>query len=325
MISLKTKYLGLELKNPIIVSSSGLTNSVEKIKKLEENGAGAVVLKSLFEEQIVHEAQKLSETSDYPEADDYVNFYVRNSSVNDYLKLIEGTKKEVAIPVIASINCVSSEEWIEFASKIQDAGADALEINVFYLPKDFDSKADVYESTYFELATKIKEIITIPVAFKLGNNFTNLLRVVNQLYIRKVDGVVLFNRFYAPDIDIKNNKIVSAEVFSSYADIRQSLRWVGIVSGKIDKIDIAASTGIHSGEAVIKQLLAGATVTQICSVLYKNGSGYIKQILNDIEQWMKTNNYNSIDEFRGKMSYKKIADPTVYERAQFMKYFSNYQ
>ena len=325
MIDLKTKYLGLELRNPIIVSSSGLTNSVEKIKKLEENGAGAVVLKSLFEEQITHEAGKLSETSDYPEAEDYVNFYVRNSSVNDYLKLIEDVKKEVNIPVIASINCVSSKEWIEFASKIQDAGADALEINIFYLPTNVDSKPEVYESIYFELATKIKEYISIPVAFKLGNNFTNLLRVVNQLYIRQVKGVVLFNRFYAPDIDTLNKKMVSSEVFSSYADIRQSLRWVGIISGRIDKIDIAASTGIHDGEAVVKQLLAGASATQVCSVLYKNGAEYIKKMLADVEQWMEKNNYSSIDEFKGKMSYKNIQDPTVYERAQFMKYFSNYQ
>lgn len=325
MIDLKTKYLGLELKNPIVVSSSGLTNSVEKIKKLEENGAGAVVLKSLFEEQIKYEAGKLSETSDYPEAEDYVNFYVKNSSVNEYLKLIEGAKKEVNIPVIASINCVSAKEWLDFATKIQEAGADALEINIFYLPSSVDAKPDFYEAIYFELASKIKEYISIPVAFKLGNNFTNLLRVVNELFIRQVEGVVLFNRFYAPDIDTKNKKIVSAEVFSSYADIRQSLRWVGIISGQIDKIDIAASTGIHDGEAVVKQILAGATATQICSVLYKNGAESIREIIADVEQWMEKNNYSSIEEFRGKMSYKNIPDPTVYERAQFMKYFSNYQ
>jgi len=325
MINLETVYLSLQLKNPVVISSSGLTNSVEKIKKLEDNGAGAVVLKSLFEEQINYEAGKLMVSSNYPEASDYITMYTKENAVNEYLKLIKDAKRAVSIPVIASINCISTDEWIDFASKIEQAGADALELNVFILPTNKNAVSGEYENVYFDLAGKIKKIVDIPVAMKLGNTFTNLPALVNRLHATGINGVVLFNRFYEPDIDIKNMKIVSSEIFSTPADIRKSLRWIGIIYDKIPKIDLAASTGIHNGEAIIKQLLAGAKVTQICSSIYKNGPEHIKLLLKEIEDWMNNNNYNNIGQFRGKLSYKSIKDPVLYERAQFMKYFSSIQ
>ncbi|MFP4023333.1 MAG: dihydroorotate dehydrogenase-like protein [Thiohalospira sp.] len=322
MSRLETTYLGLKLKNPVIVGSSGLTSSIDKIKEIEKKGAGAVVLKSLFEEQINFEAGSLADSSDSPEALDYVKYYTKNNTVQEYLELIRKAKAEVKIPVIASINCVSAKDWVDFAKKIEQAGADALEVNVFVLPNDRNAPGEKYESIYFDLADKLKKIITIPFAFKLGSHFSNLVGFIQKLH---VPGVVLFNRFYAPDIDIDQMKFVSAEVFSSPSDIRNSLRWVGIVSSKISRVDIAASTGVHDGKAVIKQILAGATAVQVCSTLYKNGIGQLENIIADLETWMKKNGFDHINEFRGKMSYHKIDDPLVYERSQFMKYFSSIQ
>ncbi len=320
MSQLETTYLGLKLKNPVIVGSSGLTSSIDKIKQIEQKGAGAIVLKSIFEEQIKFEAGNLANGSSSPEAWDYLNHYVKHNTVQEYLDLIKQAKKEVKIPVIASINCVSAKEWIGFAKSIEEAGADAIEINVFILPNDRNASAEKYENIYFDLAEKLKGILNIPFAFKLGSHFTNLVGFIQKL---NVQGVVLFNRFYAPDIDIDELKFTSSEVFSSPADIRNSLRWVGIISSKISRLDIAASTGIHDGKAVIKQILAGATAVQVCSTLYKNGIDHLENILKDVEEWMAKHGYESIDEFRGKMSYAKIDDPLIYERSQFMKYFSN--
>ncbi len=322
MSQLETTYLGLKLKNPVIVGSSGLTSSIEKIKKIEKAGAGAIVLKSIFEEQIKFEAGKMANGSDSPEALDYVNFYVKNNTLQEYLDLIKKAKEEVKIPIIASINCVSSKEWTGFAKSIEEAGADAVEINVFVLPNDRNAPAEKYENIYFELAEKLKSTLKIPFAFKLGSHFSNLTGFIQKL---NVPGVVLFNRFYAPDIDIDNFKFTAAEVFSSPSDIRNSLRWVGIISSKVSKMDIAASTGVHDGKAIIKQLLAGANAVQVCSAIYKNGIDYLETMIKEVEDWMSKHGYNNIDEFRGKMSYSNIDDPLVYERSQFMKYFSSIQ
>jgi dihydroorotate dehydrogenase (fumarate) len=320
MSQLETTYLGLKLKNPIIVGSSGLTSSIDKIKKIEKAGAGAIVLKSIFEEQIKFEAGSLSNSSGSPEAWDYVNHYVKENTLQEYLDLIKKAKQEVNIPVIASINCVSAKEWVGFAKSIEEAGADALEVNVFVLPNDKNAGADRYENIYFDLADKLKKTITIPFAFKLGSHFSNLVGFVQKL---NVPGVVLFNRFYAPDIDIDQMKFTSSEVFSSPADIRNSLRWVGIISSKITRLDIAASTGVHDGKAVIKQLLAGASAVQVCSTLYKNGIDHLEVMTKEIKDWMDKKGYDHLNEFKGKMSYDRIEDPLVYERSQFMKYFSN--
>lgn len=323
MLSLETTYLGLKLKNPIVVSSSGLTSSVPKIVEMEKAGAGAVVLKSLFEEQILHEAGLLEVSNDYPEASDYIRSYTKANSVSQYLTLIKEAKAAVNIPVIASINCVSSRDWIGFARRVEEAGADALEVNVFFLPTDSEKPASFYERTYLELAEKLREAISIPLVFKLGNHFTNVLWLIRELYYRKVNGVVLFNRFYEPDIDINRMKMVASEVFSHPADVRNTLRWVALSADMVPNLSLAASTGIHSGEAVVKMLLAGANVAQVCSAVYKSGPMAITQMLSFLEKWMGDKEFKKIEDFRGLHSYAKIADPAAYERSQFMRYFSN--
>lgn len=323
MRNLETSYMGLKLKNPIIVSSSGLTNSVEKIKLLEEKNAGAVVLKSLFEEQINFEAGDLLRYNDFPGAEDYILTYSKNNSVEEYLKLIREAKRAVSIPIIASLNCISATDWSQFATRVEEAGADAIELNIYLFPNKKDISAEELENKYYAIVRKVKSLIKIPIAVKIGSQFTNLPAFVEQLSANGASAVVLFNRFYEPDIDIQEMKITSSEVFSNPTNIRNSLRWVGIISESVNGIQISASTGIHSGEAVVKQLLAGATTVQICSVIYKNGTSEINKILNDLTDWMTQKNFKTIKDFRGKMSSKSIANPSVYERAQFMKYFSN--
>ncbi len=325
MANLSTTFAGMKLRNPFIISSSGITSSLEKIRRLDTLGAGAIVLKSIFEEQILYETRRNLGDTDYPEALDYVKAYTRDNHLGDYLSLIKEAKRAIHIPVIASINCVTASEWIDFAKQIESVGADALEVNVFFLPTDKNKSSNDYEKVYFELLSGIKDKITIPVIIKLGSHFTNIVYLVNQLYFRKADGVTLFNRFYEPDIDIHNLEIISSEVFSSPSDLRLSLRWIGLVSAEVEHIDIAASTGIHSGEAAIKQIVAGAKAVQICSVLYKSGLEILPKMIDRFESWMLENNFKSVEEFRGKLNYSNISDPALYERAQFMKYFSTQQ
>ena len=322
MIDLSTTYGGLKLKSPLIVSSSGLTSSVERIKKMEQAGAGAVVLKSLFEEQIMFEVSSMSAGSDYPEAADYLNAYARENSLESYLSMIREAKTAVGIPVIASINCVKSNEWIEFAKKMEQAGADALELNIYFLPIEKDKDSRTYEKAYLDLVSGVKKHTSLPVMVKLGHGFTNITWMVNQLYQRGAASVVLFNRLYAPDIDTSDLSFGSAEVLSSPADLRFSLRWVGIVSSQVKEIDLAASTGVHSGLAAIKQILAGATAVQVCSVLYRNGIDYLRDMIDEMKGWMKRITISSPSEFKGKMNYSNLKDPSVYERSQFIKYFS---
>ncbi|MBI9057427.1 MAG: dihydroorotate dehydrogenase-like protein [Labilibaculum sp.] len=327
MINLETTYMGLQLKNPLIVSSSGLTNSVRKIKIIEEKGAGAVVLKSLFEEQISNEAKHLISKDpanvSYPEAEDYIQTYIKGNSVSNYLSLIKDAKEAVSIPVIASINCVSSSDWTHFAKEIEKAGADAIELNTFIVPTDRNMSSTEYENLYYNIFKAVKKEVSIPVSLKIGIYFTNLFSVANRLNADGADAIVLFNRFYEPDIDIETMQISSAEVLSSASDIRKSLRFVGMLSDKIKGLDISASTGIHDGEAAIKQLLAGAKTVQICSTVYEHGFDQITNILEDISKWMNRKEFKSIDEFRGSLNYGSIPNPALYERAQFMKYFSN--
>lgn len=322
MANLETTYLGLKLKNPVIVSSSGLTSSLNKIEQLARADAAAVVLKSLFEEQIRMEAGAMLQDADYPEALDYISNYARNNAIDDYLKLIEEAREKVDIPVIASINCISSSEWISFARSIEEAGAQALELNVFVMPNEIHEHGGGYEAMYYEILNKVVPQLSIPVSVKLGQHFSNIPGLVNNLHAHGAKGVVLFNRFYAPDIDLDDLSFTSSEVFSSPADIRQSLRWVGIVSSLVDKIDICASTGVHDGGAVIKQILAGARAVQVCSVLYKEGPQHLKKIISAIPEWMDAHNFENIREFRGRLSYRNIPDPSIFERAQFMKYFA---
>jgi dihydroorotate dehydrogenase (fumarate) len=325
MISLTTNYLGLSLQSPLIVSSSGLASTVDKIRHFEELGAGAIVLKSLFEEQINYEAGSMVENGLSPEAHDYITRYSKASALENYLKLIEEAKKVVKMPVFASINCMSVNEWVSFAKDIEMAGADALELNVFFVASDLGESSEKLENHYNDIIVKVRSVTRLPIAVKIGYYFTNLVNMVNNLYVRGANAVVLFNRFYEPDIDIERMQLTTAGVFSKPADIRQTLRWIGIVSDKVSKIDLAASTGVHDGKAAIKQILAGAKAVQVCSVLYEKGNEQIKIMNEEIRQWMIRKNYTGIEDFRGKLNYKSIADPSMYERSQFMKYFSTYQ
>lgn len=320
---LKTSYLGLEIKSPVIVSSSRLTSNVENIRVTEENGAGAVVLKSLFEEQIMYNIQEQSVSGSYPEADEYISSYVRAHSVDSYIDLIREAKKNVSIPVIASINCYSTGSWIDFAKRIEDAKADALEINAFFMPIDKKASSSDTEKKYFEIIERLLNKISIPLVMKIGQRFTNVLYMVDQFHSRQVKGVVMFNRFFEPDIDIQNKDLMAAPIFSENNEMRYVLRWIAMASALNLKIDISASTGVKNGDDVIKYLLAGANTVQVCSALYKNGLPYIRTINDRLIQWMKQNNHSNIDEFRGMLNWKNSVKPFTFERTQFMRYFSS--
>lgn len=323
-MDLTTTYLGLKLKNPIIIGSSGLTKSVEKIKELADNGAGAVVLKSLFEEQILAEVSRniYEDQSGYTDAYEYISEYTKEHNIDKYLDLIKKSKEAVDIPVIASINCISDNEWMSFAKKFEDAGADALEINVSMLPADDNRSGEENEKIYFDIIEKVSKEVNIPISLKMSHYSAGLSNLIKKIcWTKNVNGIVLFNRYYSPDIDIDNFKITSSNIFSSSEEISISLRWIALLSGKVE-CDLAASTGVHDGEGVIKQILAGATAVQIVSAIYKNGSNHILSILEFIEHWMSKNNFSKLDDFRGKMSYEKIDNPAAFERVQFMKYFA---
>ena len=329
MADLSTKYLGLNLRNPIVAGSSGLTNSVKDIVEMEKNGAGAVVLKSIFEEQILLEAEhKLKNAqedgmmyTDHSETFDYIDLHVKEKELSGYINMIREAKRSVQIPVIASINAITASEWTNFARQIEQAGADALELNIFLMPFNFDKSCSENEQATINILKKVKSLVKIPVSVKISPYFSNLGSVIMQLAENGADGVVIFNRFSSPDIDITKLKVTSAEILSTPHDISNSLRWVAIMSKRV-KMSIAASTGIHDGEAVVKQLLAGATVTQVVSALYKHGPEYISTMLNYVTDWMEDLGYNYIGQFRGKLSQSAAENPYVYERMQFMRYFS---
>lgn len=323
MIDIKTKYAGLFLRNPLIVGSSGLTNNPSKIKEFEKAGAGAVVLKSLFEEQIEMNADSLLQEADYPDAADYIRNYVKAHQITDYIALIQEVKAQCAIPVIASINCYKADMWVDFARQVELAGADALELNVFFLETDLCYNCNELQERYVNIIRKVKEIVSIPVIMKIGKSFGNIPALADTLRANGADAVVLFNRYYQPDIDINNLQLVSGNVFSSHSDLSDTIRWTAIVSGKIPGISLAASTGVHDWEDVIKCLLAGASAVQLCSALYTHGSEIISQVLVCMEEWMHQMNFSAIDEFKGRLNYANIPHPAVYERSQFMKYFSN--
>lgn len=324
MINLSTEYAGLKLRNPLIAASSGLTNSLHKIKQLEKAGVAAIVLKSLFEEQIDSHSEKLSLTSDYPEASDYIDTYVEMNHVGKYLDLIRQSKATCNIPIIASINCYKVSRWIDFAKKIEEVGADALELNVFLI--NTGEYGDRYlEESYINIVRELRKVTRIPLIIKMARTVSNLPGLVEKLEAMGVSAVVLFNRFYQLDIDINSMEITSGPVFSNPSDFSETLRWTAITSGYVPNINIACSYGVHKREDIIKGILAGATAMQLCSVLYENGLGVVPEMLTNLEEWMGQNNYKSLDQFRGKLNYSNIPNPLLYERAQFMKYFSNHR
>lgn len=327
MKDLSTDYLGLKLKNPIVAASSGLTGTVDGIVSMEKNGAGAVVIKSIFEEEILLEVNQQAKEaekdpmiySELSETLDYIDLHIREENLGKFLSLISDAKKAVSIPVIASINCISGEDWIHFTKKMEAAGADALELNIFLNPADFKNKE--FEKAYFRIIEKVLYTVKIPVAIKISRYFTRMGLTVKALSETGISGIVMFNRFYTPDIDIDKMSLIPGQIFSTTEEKYETLRWMAIMSGKVS-CNLAASTGIHSGEDVIKMLLAGATVTQIASTLYKNGPEVLTRMLTKLERWMTDKGFDSIEQFRGKITREYGDDPAVFERMQFMKHFS---
>lgn len=322
MADLSTTYMGLKLANPVIVGSSGLTASLDKVKECEKAGAGAVVLKSIFEEQILAEVASVRESSGssywHPEAEEYIRQYGRHHAAEAYVDLIKSAKDAVSIPVIASIHCVSVGAWTEFAHKIELAGADGLELNVHVLPSDPRRSGRENEQVYFDVVSSVRGATNMPVALKVGSSFSSLSKTLVELADTSIEALVLFNRYFSFDFDVEKLSLVPASYLSSPDEIAQPLRWISILSGQIN-CDLAASTGVHDGAGVVKQLLAGAAAVQVCSTLYKNGVGHIVPILEEVRAWMDGHGYSSVGDFRGKLSQDESSDPAAYERVQFMK------
>lgn len=323
MAELKTKFIGLELKSPVIAGSCGLTADINSLMEIEKAGAGAVILKSVFEEQINAETSHSSGVNDYPEAQDYIRNYIRANTIQEHVNLVVAAKEKLSIPVIASINCMQDGEWISFAKDLVNAGADALELNIFMLPLNEFKESREIEDVYYGIVKHVRQQVNVPIIVKIGHYFTNLCAFVSQLKAYGADAVTLFNRFYEPDINIENMTMGIASIFSTSADIRTTLRWTGILTGKDKQLQVSASTGVHSGEDAIKLLLAGATTVQVCSVMYDKGVQVIGEINKTVSTWMDSKKFYKIEEVRGQLSYKDVIQAERYERAQFMKYFSD--
>lgn len=321
MTDLKIKYMGLDLNNPIIVGSSSMTGGIDKLKQIEAAGAGAVVLKSIFEEQIMSEVKELidkSQNSYHPEAIDYINSMGTYHSRKEYLKLIEEAKKSVKIPVIASLNCISKTYWIDYAKEIEKAGADAVELNMFIIPANAELDSNQIEDIYFGIHDQIRDIVKIPVALKISPFITNLLRFAKRSESKEVKALVLFNRYYHFDIDIDKMSVVHGKLLTSPDEMSLSLRWVALLANRYN-LDIAATTGIHDSSAIIKQILAGATAVQVVSALFYNGVEILKELTEGLESWMKDHGFKTIADFRGKMSREKSDNPEIFERFQYIK------
>ena len=327
MKDLSTDYMGLKLKNPIIAASSGLTGTLEGIMSMEKFGAGAVVVKSIFEEEILLEASQQAKEaekdpmiySELSETLDYIDLHVREDNLYKFLQLIGEAKIATSIPIIASINCVSNEDWIHFTRKMEEAGADALELNIFLNPADFSNKE--FEKSYFRIIEKVLAAVKIPVAIKVSKYFTRMGLSLKALSETGISGMVLFNRFYTPDIDIEKMELTAAKMFSNREEHYETLRWIAIMSNRVN-CDLAASTGIHTGDEVIKMLLAGASAVQVASTLYKNGPDQISRMLVRLNKWMTEKEFDSLEQFRGKVAQGYGEDPSAFERMQFMKHFS---
>lgn len=342
MADLSCNYLGLKLKNPIIVGSSGLTSSIDNLKTIAASGAGAIVLKSIFEEQIRFESDKYMDSQDqeavawrqtfeniinkeeyyFEEAYSYLSNYAREHTINQYLNLVKQAKETIDIPVIASIHCSTEYNWHYFAKRIEESGADALELNVYLLPSHFHIESAEIEQLYFQIIEKVKEYVTIPVVLKIGYYFSSLANTALKLSKTGIAGLTLFNRPYNPDIDIDTLELSHSHLLSTADEYANTLRWVAILSGKID-CQIAASTGIHNYQTVIKQLLAGADVVQMVSVFYEKKFNILPQILQSINEWMEKHKFDKLDDFRGLLSQKNIQNPGSYERVQFIKLYSS--
>ncbi len=329
MVDLTTTYLGMKLKNPLVASSSPLSEKVENVKRLEEAGVSAIVMYSLFEEQIIHESLELDYflnqgTESFAESLTYFpNMGKYTLAPDKYLERLERTKKSVSIPVLGSLNGVSTGGWTSYARKIQDAGADGLELNMYYLPTDIDMTSELLEQTYLRLVSDIRSSVKIPLAVKLAPYFTALPNFAKRLADAGVDGLVLFNRFYQPDMDLENLEVVPNLVLSSSNDLRLPLRWIAILYGKV-KADLALTSGVHTAEDALKALMAGANVAMTTSAILKSGMQAVPSILKGIEEWMVAHEYESVTQMRGSMSQGAVADPAAFERANYMKVLNSF-
>jgi dihydroorotate dehydrogenase (fumarate) len=341
MENLQTTYLGLNLRNPLIAGSCGLTNSIANIKELEKKGVGAVVIKSLFEEQIHVDTEKVIKNEqgkvttftqapdtifskriyDYDEAYSYIYDFAKRNTLEKYLDFLREAKKSVKIPVIASINCVSNQDWHSFAKKIEETKADALELNIYILPSDWRRSGEDNEKIYYDIIREVRNYVSIPVSVKIGFYFSSLAQSVQKLSESGIKGLVLFNRPYNSDFDIDNISLSHGPIYSSPDEFNHTLRWISILSGHV-KCDLCASTGVHDHKAFIKQLLAGAKTVQVASALYREGFDIIPEILSKTSDWMKKNSFEDVSSFRGKLGKSNLENPAAIERVQFMKLYS---
>lgn len=324
-VDLSTEYLGIKLKNPLVASASPLSKSVDTVKRLEDNGVAAVVMYSLFEEQINQEKEALDhyltrheETyaealSYFPEPESYTNL-----DAEEYLEQVHTLKQSTSIPVIGSLNGVSAGGWMKYAKKIEEAGADALELNIFYIPTDPGMTASMVEEMYIEDLKTVKSSISIPVAIKLSPFFSAFANIATQLDKAGADGLVLFNRFYEPDFDLDELEVVPRLTLSTSFKARLAIHWLAILYGQV-KASLAGARGVHNHEDVLKMVMAGADITMMASVLLQKGPQYIGTILNDLEQWLEQHEYHSISQMKGSMSYRNVAEPAAFERANYMK------
>ena len=324
MKKLETTFAGLKLKNPFIVSSCNLTNSAEKNKKWEDAGVGAVVLKSLFEEEIEAEADWVNDGT-HAEELDYLQTYYRAHRLEEYLRLIKETKALCSIPVIASINCYQLTGWTDFAKQIQQAGADAIELNIMSVCSELDYEYGAYERLHIDIVQKIKQVVSLPIVVKLGRNLTNPMPLIHQLYAHGVAGVVLFNRMASPDFNIDTLKFANAEALGHPSDLYESLRWVGLASERVPALSYAASGGVTDGASLVKALLAGASAVEVCSALYRHGVPQVQEMLAFLSEWMAQHNFKKISDFKGLMNAQKTGSASAFARSQFFKQFGKYE
>jgi dihydroorotate dehydrogenase (fumarate) len=329
-MDITTSYLGLKLKSPIVPSAGPLSEDVSKIKEMEDAGAGAVVLYSLFEEQLEHDALELehhtsSPAESYAEATSYFpEPFEYKTGPEEYLEHIRKAKDAVDIPVIASLNGKSLGGWIDYAKKMEEAGADALELNIYELATDINKRCEEVEKKYIHILRRVSSEIKIPIAVKMHPFFSSVANMANELSKAGANGLVLFNRFYQPDINLETLEVEPNVILSTPMAMRLPLRWIAVLHGRI-KADLAATSGIYSEEDVIKMIMAGANVTQVLACLLKFGIGHIADIIAKMEKWMEEKEYESVDQMRGSMSYMNVDDPSKFERANYMKALHSYK
>jgi dihydroorotate dehydrogenase (fumarate) len=314
-MDLRTNYMGLTLRSPIVVSACTLSEDVNNIVQMEDAGAGAVVLFSLFEEQIRRENELYEKTMAATSnmfAEDY------HVGTSQYLELIRRAKERVDIPVIASLNATTPEGWVDYARQMEEAGADALEVNVFWIPADVDLTGGQVEQRYIDIVTEVKKQVRIPVAIKMNPYFSAMGSMALRLRNAGADGLVLFNRFYQPDFDINKLQVLSNLEYSAPNEIRLPLLWIAILYGRVP-VSLAATTGVQSAQEVIKYLLAGADVAMTASSLYRHGIGYIKYMTAELQDWMHSMDFKSVEAFKGSMSQQHVSDPSAYERANYIR------